>query len=720
MSCPSGYDLAPPGRTQPNLNGKCFKPSGVQPTCPPGELVFGDPHTDAVCAKQLQGNDRRVSGPPVCPAGQIATPVGCMLVTTPGATSGPTGTTGPTGGTGTTGSTGTTGGTGTTEPSGVSLSSLLGSIFSLKSTTKAADGTETTLVTPNLYNWFVGAFIGLLSLVVLFATGSLLSVLALWALVGLVVMTLVYYGIIDISEAVEATAQKAAVVPAPKPAGGPLVGSEVFNIAGDEKVGGGFTYEEAPAVCAALDSELATLEQVIEAYNGGAEWCSYGWTQGGMALYPTQKGTWEQLQKEIDLERRTRCGRPGVNGGYMDPMLKLGVNCFGFKPKGEFKPPAPLPGGDPEAFKAMVNKFKDMLKKLTMAPFSRYRWSAGRAIESFIGSSSSYGSQFRQSFVTPHGVIEHMDGGGADPSLVEELEGPGAYSAAPFGLEGAQGPPGPLGPTGGVGLRGQVGPQGPQGSKGDQGERGAESTVPGPTGPLGPTGPSGPTGKNGTDGKNGKDGATGPAGSDVNPARGLMDMLISRGGLKNYTMCANNPTVMNIAKKYPIPGESGTTFNDTRWSLCKEYYTESAWLPATMATDNTLKPEYQVLGVDVGGDISADTGKFKYWIEAGKGTFSDDVITKGKVYADGELYSKTGLRTDGELYSKNGVRTDGGVNAAKSIVTGEVLQSRDGLSSQTGNIVINDVWGKNLSATDLVIGNRIQRRNGFFGQPVNL
>ena len=31
------------------------------------------------------------------------------------------------------------------------------------------------------------------------------------------------------------------------------------------------------------------LYPIIEAYKKGAEWCNYGWTQGQLATYPTQK-----------------------------------------------------------------------------------------------------------------------------------------------------------------------------------------------------------------------------------------------------------------------------------------------------------------------------------------------------------------------------------------------------------------------------------------------
>ena len=51
-----------------------------------------------------------------------------------------------------------------------------------------------------------------------------------------------------------------------------------------------------------------------------------------MALFPTQKKTWNNLQKIPGHEND--CGRPWVNGGYIDnPNVKFGINCFGYKPK---------------------------------------------------------------------------------------------------------------------------------------------------------------------------------------------------------------------------------------------------------------------------------------------------------------------------------------------------------------------------------------------------
>jgi hypothetical protein len=146
---------------------------------------------------------------------------------------------------------------------------------------------------------------------------------------------------------------------------------EVFYVSGNN-----YTYEEAPAVCAAYGADLASYDQLMEAYSAGAEWCGYGWSKGGMALFPTQDSTWSILQGEIDISKRTGCGRPGVNGGYFDPNTKFGVNCYGTKPddKGN-KYPMPVPGTDPAEFNKEVNKFRSMLNKLVVMPFNRTGWS---------------------------------------------------------------------------------------------------------------------------------------------------------------------------------------------------------------------------------------------------------------------------------------------------------------------------------------------------------
>ena len=106
-----------------------------------------------------------------------------------------------------------------------------------------------------------------------------------------------------------------------------IIRDEVFNISNNI-----YTYDDAKAVCKVYGAKLATYDQLEDAYSKGAEWCNYGWSDGQMAYFPTQKSTWSKLQK--DEKRKNNCGRPGINGGYMgNPNLKFGVNCFGKKPQ---------------------------------------------------------------------------------------------------------------------------------------------------------------------------------------------------------------------------------------------------------------------------------------------------------------------------------------------------------------------------------------------------
>lgn len=372
-------------------------------------------------------------------------------------------------------------------------------------------------MTPDIYGILVGVFALTLTIFVLFSTGSFVAVFVMWMLIALVVVVLVYYGYIDITQFLpEDKAKQAQPTPVAPVAGGPQVGSEVFHIADNQ-----FTYDEAQAVCAAYGATLATLEQIIEAYNGGAEWCGYGWSAGGMALYPTQKSTWTELQREVDPGKRTACGRPGVNGGYFDPMTKFGVNCFGFKPKGDFKPPAPLPGVDQTQFRSAVNRFKEMLKSFNVSPWSRQEWS-GYSV-------GNYGRQFQQQLgKLTESFTEYAD------EFTEATTTNASYSAAPYGLKGEVGPAGPIGPAGPAGPTGREGTPGPQGLPGLQGPvgpqgppgpQGADSIVPGPPGPGGPAGPPGPKGDASTiPGPTGPPGPPGPQGE-----RGLPGQAAAAG-----------------------------------------------------------------------------------------------------------------------------------------------------------------------------------------------
>lgn len=358
------------------------------------------------------------------------------------------------------------------------------------------------LMDPGFYSMLVGAFMFVLTIFVLFTSGSLLAVLVLWATIALVITVLVYYGFVNIDKLLTSVAPPATPPPSPvgPPSGGPLVGSEVFHISDAQ-----FTYDEAPAVCAAYGAELATLEQIMDAFAKGAEWCGYGWSAGGMALYPTQKSTWDQLQGEVDTGKRTRCGRPGVNGGYFDPSLKFGVNCYGFKPKGTFTPPAPIPGADTQKFKDMVNKFKEGLKSFTLDPYSRRDWSvyggnAVKAVEHFMGGGGGYGSQFTQDLGKLHEGFREHETNYVEPISATSSADKAHPLQAPYGLRGDKGEKGDKGDKGDVGATGVTGATGEKGDKGDKGDVGATGT-PGAKGETGATGAAGATGATGAAGQ---------------------------------------------------------------------------------------------------------------------------------------------------------------------------------------------------------------------------
>ena len=153
-------------------------------------------------------------------------------------------------------------------------------------------------------------------------------------------------------------------------------GSEVFNVSKNT-----FTYYDAEPLCKALGAELATYDQVKQAWDRGADWCNYGWVKGQTAVYPTQKGTFEKLQAGPE-DQRLSCGVTGLNGGYFDnPELRFGVNCYGPKPSQsdhdaiEQAKGAPL---SPEALEVQkkVAKFRTEAASLGVLPFNTSKWSS--------------------------------------------------------------------------------------------------------------------------------------------------------------------------------------------------------------------------------------------------------------------------------------------------------------------------------------------------------
>ena len=150
---------------------------------------------------------------------------------------------------------------------------------------------------------------------------------------------------------------------------------EVFNIPGNY-----YSYDDAKLMCKAMNSELATYDQVESAYNRGAEWCNYGWSEGQMALFPIQKKTYDKLQQVEGHEHD--CGRPGINGGYFeDSNIKFGVNCYGVKP--EINEPSeklmdnmtffPQSEKDLE-MKEKLDFLKTKMDDLIISPFNVKKW----------------------------------------------------------------------------------------------------------------------------------------------------------------------------------------------------------------------------------------------------------------------------------------------------------------------------------------------------------
>jgi hypothetical protein len=151
---------------------------------------------------------------------------------------------------------------------------------------------------------------------------------------------------------------------------------QVFNIPGNY-----YGYEDAKTLCQAYGSRLATYNEVEDSYNKGGEWCNYGWSDGQMALFPTQKTTFANLQKIPGHEHD--CGRPGVNGGYMaNPHIQYGVNCFGYKPKitseeeEMMQNTTPYPKTEKDIlFEKRVDYWKTKLNDILVSPFNYNSWS---------------------------------------------------------------------------------------------------------------------------------------------------------------------------------------------------------------------------------------------------------------------------------------------------------------------------------------------------------
>ena len=154
------------------------------------------------------------------------------------------------------------------------------------------------------------------------------------------------------------------------------LGKEVFHVSNNT-----YDYETAKTICAAYDARLANFKEVDEAYAKGGEWCSYGWSEGQMALYPTQYEKWNTLQTIKGHEND--CGHPGINGGYMaNPQLRFGVNCYGSKPAVTTNDLVKMQNTDlyPKSLQEAhldekVRYWRKRLADVALAPFNHSNWS---------------------------------------------------------------------------------------------------------------------------------------------------------------------------------------------------------------------------------------------------------------------------------------------------------------------------------------------------------
>jgi len=151
---------------------------------------------------------------------------------------------------------------------------------------------------------------------------------------------------------------------------------QVFHIPGNK-----YTFDNADALCQAYGAKLANYNEIEQAYKNGAEWCSYGWSEGQMAYFPTQKKTFDYLQGVEGHEND--CGRPGINGGYIaNPNVRFGANCYGYKPKiteqeqeiMDNEPLYPRTLRDIQQEKR-VEYWRRRVPEILVAPFNRNVWS---------------------------------------------------------------------------------------------------------------------------------------------------------------------------------------------------------------------------------------------------------------------------------------------------------------------------------------------------------
>lgn len=154
-----------------------------------------------------------------------------------------------------------------------------------------------------------------------------------------------------------------------------IMNKEVFHVPGSR-----FTYNDANAICKSMNSDLASYEQLQNAHKNGANWCSYGWSQEQLALYPTSQNKFDELSEND--KTKYDCGFVGVNGMYVNnPYMKFGANCYGVKPK---KSDLELKHSEVSDYKPKTTKevifdnrveyWKRRLGNVLVSPFNKDKW----------------------------------------------------------------------------------------------------------------------------------------------------------------------------------------------------------------------------------------------------------------------------------------------------------------------------------------------------------
>jgi hypothetical protein len=216
------------------------------------------------------------------------------------------------------------------------------------------------------------------------SSGQIMGVIIIVVLVVLILINAAQYffsvnvtayvkGLLEPTTQVDVVVDQTTAQPSPVPE--IKFRKQVFNIPGNY-----YNYQNAKAVCQAYGAQLATYDQIEESYNKGAEWCNYGWSDGQMALFPTQTKTYNKLQTIQGHEQD--CGRPGINGGYIaNPEVRFGVNCYGNKPKMTSQEEQIMENAQPYpqnaqdlVFQKRVDFWRTKVDDILVSPFNKNTW----------------------------------------------------------------------------------------------------------------------------------------------------------------------------------------------------------------------------------------------------------------------------------------------------------------------------------------------------------